>query len=167
VDCHYGLRMISKRSRMVANEVAALAGLTLPSFVDTPSVTGRRCIYGASRYICVSHRKGGRVPLTPLQYWLFTPELQWQPRGQTAYLTWVGQCHQKHGAALPPVPHIDFLPCFWAYLTGGWCADRPHASCLGAGGRGGRTGPPASWIAFDFENSVSVSAEKAELFVHK
>ena len=24
----------------------------------------------------------------------------------------VGQCHQKHGAALPPVPHIDFLPCF-------------------------------------------------------
>jgi hypothetical protein len=26
-------------------------------------------------------------PLTPLQYWLFTPEIQWQSRGTMAYLT--------------------------------------------------------------------------------
>ena len=25
--------------------------------------------------------------MPPLRYWLFTPELQWQPKGQTAYLT--------------------------------------------------------------------------------
>ena len=28
-----------------------------------------------------------RFPLTPLRFWLFTPELQWQPRGKMAYLT--------------------------------------------------------------------------------
>jgi hypothetical protein len=49
-------------------------------YTDTPPC--KRCtlyIYG------VSHREECRMP--PLRYWLFTPELQWQPRGQTAYLT--------------------------------------------------------------------------------
>jgi hypothetical protein len=33
---------------------------------------------------------GGEGGAAPLQNWLFTPELQWQSRGQTACLTGVG-----------------------------------------------------------------------------
>jgi hypothetical protein len=40
-----------------------------------------------------------RFPLTPLQYWLFTPGMQWQSRGQMVYLTGVstGNARGRHG----------------------------------------------------------------------
>ena len=46
--------------------------------------------------------------LHPFQYWLFTPESQWQPRGQMAYLTGVstgnarGRHDQQPGAYAEP-----------------------------------------------------------------
>ena len=49
--------------------------------------------------VVASAKVSERFPLIPLHYWLFTPELQWQPRGKMAHLTGVqtGNAHSGQG----------------------------------------------------------------------
>ena len=44
---------------------------------------------------------------SPLQYWLFTPELQWQSRGETAYLTGVTGNYVSKEAWLAKVQELS------------------------------------------------------------